>query len=720
MTFLVLIILIVAFGISYSTLSGRIKYLEDIIKKIAPSDVILESRVTTTPEKTAPVPQPVIVAKIEKPPESKPTKPRDLEQQIGGKAFTGIGVIAVLFGVGFFLRYAFENNLISPIFRVALGFIASIIALGLGEWLRKKYPKYGQTLMGLGLGIAYLTWYATLNSYHLIASPFAFVGMMLVTILGLVLAIRLDSPPLAIFAQIGGFLTPMLVGGNENHYMVLFSYVLILNIAVLAIAYKKSWQNVTLVGMIGTFWIFVTWFMHYHFATPWAIPAIFITLYFILFGIMSLVRYATEQTRIQQKDLFVLIANPLLYGLAIYSLIPRGHDLLLGSWTFAIGVFYLILTYLVQATTEDKKTYQNILAILGTIFLAISIPILFDGVTVTITWAILATALIALSYTIRSKILLISAHILGIFPILSSIGREQDVDAFIAPWTNSTFWSAIGVIACFCVTAVMHWRQKKERNPLIAQPTEQNTLISFVLIEAYILSCTTFFFEMQRSSIEHILTIAVLSILALLGAWIGASLHSFGLRVSTYITFGLIGLAFIIFSISASFEPAILNERFLTGIVLIISMAICGNLYRFYEIPQNESRVVHNLFFTGANLLILSLVSTEIRNWFNNEIQSNRGSVSSLIAAKNTALSVAWTIHAIILLIFGILKKFVTARKFAIILFSLAILKAFLYDSSTYSNFYRFISFMTLGVLLLFSGYLYHRFKDHIKKLVSE
>lgn len=727
MTFLFLVILCVFLFTGYSSLSSRIKSLEDALEKGSDQEpVILNSKVVT-PNPIPEQPKPASEATIKpiQTPQKKTPQGGDLEQRLGGKIFTTVGVIAVLFGVGFFLRYAFENNLISPILRVTLGFAGSILFLGLGEWLRKKYSTYGQTLMGLGLGVAYLTWYATLHFYHLISSPVAFLGMILVTAIGLFLALRLNSTPLAVFAQIGGFLTPSLVGGTDNLYFALFSYILILDIAILILAYLKSWRELTLVGIIGTAVTFIPWFLAFGSQTPWIYPFIFITLYFLLFSITGLLRYTMQKTNMDSTDLFILVINPALYAIGIYNIIPNNNNLLTGLWFGIIGIIYLAVTTLINGNTERDLRYRNTISVIATAFLGIAIPIAFNGVTVIVAWSILATALIAWGYIIRSQLLLVSAHIVSILPVLPMIDRIQSQQTGMTPWLNSTFLSSLCIIACLSISAWIHWSKQKEPRTLKLTDSETNLMLGIILVEAYLVTCFALAFELNRTAMNHVWAIGIIGIIALIGSWIGILLRSFALRVCTYITFSILVLSFMLFFTGAYITTLpFLDARTISGLMLITTIALSGILYQRSPLSKEEKMMIRKLFFVGTHLFGLYLVSTEISGWFNSKMYSlsqsaPSNSTQTMLSAKNACLSVVWTVYALALLVFGIMKKSTLARKFAMILFSITVAKAFLYDTASLDNLYRFISFMVLGVLLLFSGYLYHRFKDRIHKFVS-
>src|ERR1700691_6106300 len=81
-----------------------------------------------------------------------PRKDPGLEKQIGQFWLNRIGIVAVLFGVSYFLKYAFENNWIGPAGRVAIGLLAGI---GLIVW-SERFRNPGHHCAGFepGCGIA--------------------------------------------------------------------------------------------------------------------------------------------------------------------------------------------------------------------------------------------------------------------------------------------------------------------------------------------------------------------------------------------------------------------------------------------------------------------------------------------------------------------------------------------------------------------------------------
>jgi len=107
---------------------------------------------------------------------------KNVESYIG-RWFLGIvGIVAVILGTSFFLKYAFENNLIGEVGRVALGVAGGLLFVIAGEVMRSRYKNYSYILSGGGLGLFYLSIYGAFHYYDLIGQTTAF-GFMLALLL---------------------------------------------------------------------------------------------------------------------------------------------------------------------------------------------------------------------------------------------------------------------------------------------------------------------------------------------------------------------------------------------------------------------------------------------------------------------------------------------------------------------------------------------------------
>ena len=128
-----------------------------------------------------------------------------MESRIGGRGLLYTGVVVILLGASFFLKYAFDNAWINETGRVMLGALAGIgLVIGGLRLARGGLTAFGHALAGTGFAILYLAIYAALSFYELIGIGTAFAGMVLVTLGAALAADRERAQALAFIAVAGG------------------------------------------------------------------------------------------------------------------------------------------------------------------------------------------------------------------------------------------------------------------------------------------------------------------------------------------------------------------------------------------------------------------------------------------------------------------------------------------------------------------------------------
>src|SRR5262249_8908276 len=129
----------------------------------------------------------------------RPTAPGiNWEQFMGVKLFAWVGGLALFLGVAFFVKYSFDNNLISAQMRVAIGFAVGLaLVVGGVVTSRKNYLVLSHTLCATGIVILYAITFAARAYYHFLSWPGvwwdalpAFAIMALITATGFTLAVR--------------------------------------------------------------------------------------------------------------------------------------------------------------------------------------------------------------------------------------------------------------------------------------------------------------------------------------------------------------------------------------------------------------------------------------------------------------------------------------------------------------------------------------------------
>lgn len=176
-----------------------------------------------------------------------------------GNIFVRVGMIILFMGMTFLTRYAIGQNLIPIELRLA-AVSAVAIALLVWGWLqREKRAQFALVVQGGGVGLFYLTIFASFSLYDVISSTLAFVLLLVTVCLTAILAVLQQAKALAVFATIGGFLAPILASSGSNNFVGLFTYYTILNLGIFAIAWFQSWRILNFIGFIFTFGVATLW-----------------------------------------------------------------------------------------------------------------------------------------------------------------------------------------------------------------------------------------------------------------------------------------------------------------------------------------------------------------------------------------------------------------------------------------------------------------------------
>ena len=191
-------------------------------------------------------------------------KPINWEQFLGVKMFAWISGFAFFLGVAFFIKYSFEHNLIPPELRVALGFLVGIGLVAGGVLVRKKeFAVLSQSLSATGVVVLYAVAFGANALYHLTGPALTFGLMCLITGAAFLLAVRMDAQVVAILGLVGGFLTPPLLSTGVDNPLGLFGYVALLNVGLLAVAFRRGWNYLFLLGLLGTLFMEIGWTAHF-------------------------------------------------------------------------------------------------------------------------------------------------------------------------------------------------------------------------------------------------------------------------------------------------------------------------------------------------------------------------------------------------------------------------------------------------------------------------
>src|ERR1700677_2311725 len=217
-----------------------------------------------------------------------PTGPKpgaSLENRIGAQLLNRIGILAVLIGMAWFLKLAFDRDWIGPGIRILIGLACAAALVVWSERFRRKgFPAFSYSLKALGTSIAYLSLWAASSVYHLAPNWLIFLAMTAVTIANAVLARRQNSELLAIYALAGGLATPALLSMGHDSAVVLFSYLALLNGGALLLLALHPWMRLAWAALLGTAVYYIGWTLSQDDASRLLITGCFLGLFFAGFA----------------------------------------------------------------------------------------------------------------------------------------------------------------------------------------------------------------------------------------------------------------------------------------------------------------------------------------------------------------------------------------------------------------------------------------------------
>ncbi len=660
-----------------------------------------------------------------------------MEYAVASQWLLRIGIVILVVGMGFFLRYSIERGILGPTARVALSTVTGLAILVVGtQLLGRKYHVFGQGLMGGGLATLYFSAFAANNFYGLIATLPAFALMAAITLLAGGIAVRFNSMLVAVLGIIGGYGTPLILSTGVVNFPGLFGYMLVLGVGVLAICFWKNWPLVNYLSFFATYGLFFAAMSDYEPSYFWEVFP-YLTAFFVLFSTMSFLYKIVRKTKSNLLDLLALMMNAGIFFAVSYGLIERLYGrqwiaaLALSLTGFYIGhVFYFLRRRLV-----DRELLISFLG-LAAFFLAITMPLALSREWITASWAIQAVILLWVAQKLGSEFLRqVSYFLLGI--VLFRFSTIDLYRNFLATVVADLSWHsylqelferaiAFGVpIAAFTVAYRLLRRQARGSSSAEGRPVGPENdvapffgatiakralvVVGLVMLFFYLhleLNQTVgYFYAPARLSSLTLLWI----VLCIVVLWeylrhpsdvlIGILLAGIGAVVLKLFAFDLPAWGItdrVLYRGDYSFRDAtwrVVDFGVVIGFLAAASIILRG---------QVSSSAMRPLIGSTGLVLLFIYATLEVNTFFH----------FYLPGMQAGAISILWSVFALALIMRGIAKNEQALRYLGLGLFAVVSVKVFFFDLEQLDQFFRIIAFVLLGLLLLAGSFGYLKFRD--------
>ena len=663
-------------------------------------------------------------------------KDTDLEKFIGENLANKIGITVLVLGIAFFVKYAIDKNWINETGRVITGLISGSILIGLAHYFRNSYRSFSSVLVGGGLSVFYFSIAFAFHQYHLIGQTTAFIIMVIISAFAVVLSLFYKRQELAILAAIGGFITPFLVSTGHENYIALFTYLCILNTSLIALSWFKRWPAINIIALFFTTIIFGSWlikriFFEEGISFPYKDAFLFATLFYLLFVAMNIINSIRLKNKFTSFDFIILLSISFLYYAAgIVILNFRNDDGSKGIFTLSLGLFNLLLTDVFYRKKSIDRNFISLLMGLSLTFISLAVPVQFRGNHIVLFWAAETVLLFILYQRSKINLLKIASLIVAVLMLVSLLLNWVQVyfagKGIIPVIINKGFITTLTVSAALFI---YYFLMRKEQDATYINNFTTGFVRKAMLITAisslYLAGVLEFYYQFSTRYPE--VPVHVIYLQAYSFAFVIVLLKIFKKNAELpllKLLFTGFCLGFYLINISTNYEVSL--SLLTTGgngilfiahwIAAILLLWLLYDLILFFFKKDNEAWLSCRSSFTwiaaAGIILLLSIEMYHAIMWTNYRDEKDWVWWENLY--YKAGLSILWSLCSFTLMWLGMKYSFRTLRIISLTLFTITLIKLFLYDIRNIPPGGKIAAFILLGILLLVVSFMYQRLKKII------
>ncbi|HSK73329.1 MAG TPA: DUF2339 domain-containing protein, partial [Pyrinomonadaceae bacterium] len=394
----------------------------------------------------------------------------NLEKFIGENLISKIGIVILVIGVAIGAKYAIDNNLISPLTRIIIGYAFGFGLLGFAVKLKPKYHNFSAVLLSGAMAIMYFITFFAYSLYELFPQSSAFVLMLIFTVFTVASAINYNRQVIAHIGLVGAYAIPFLLSDGSGRYDILFGYTAIINIGILAISLFKYWKPLFYSSFIFTWATFYGWYLfEYKTAEHFNLGLFFLSVFFLIFYVTFLGYKLLSKENVAIENVVLILANSFIFYGVGYSMLDNreGFENYLGIFTILNAAIHFVFAFAISRLRFGTWDLIYLPAALVLTFITISIPVQFEGNFITLIWAAEAAILFWIGRTKQISLyenysyplmLLASVSLFNDWQILYQ--RYSDWDSALPPFFNPYFATAIFFVIAFAFIYFIHRSEK--------------------------------------------------------------------------------------------------------------------------------------------------------------------------------------------------------------------------------------------------------------------
>ena len=634
-------------------------------------------------------------------------KETNYEKFIGENLFGKIGILVFIIGIGFFVKYAIDQNWINETARTILGYAVGAGMLVLAERLHRRYHAFSSLLAGGAFGVFYLITAIAFHYYELFSQTVSFVILCATTVFMSVVSILYDRRELAVTALVGGFLAPFIVSTDSGSIITLQTYISILNVGMFCLAMYKKWGILPVVAFCFTYIIlWMTTLTSGDLATPvcYIILLAFATLFYLIFLLPVIFILRTQCSgNMRRAMLTVVTADSFLYLLYGNYVLEHCDTAFAkdGFIAFFIAVVNLVVYLYLRFRIAGQNTLRNFMLALTITFVSIGIPMQFDTANLVMLWAAEAVLLLWLFTREKDRIFEVGAVVLSLLTIASLLFYRLLGTPLADPgdslFLNGNFLVMLFISAVAFVVAIILQRNRElfsEDRRLIAYSPCNAVAYAVGFGILYVAFWDDFHIHVG-SPVADYASLLSANVLLCVGAFVlrnrfGMDRYKVPYDVTVYLAAGLYA--------AAVWNNASTEADLLRWIMTFVTIAYLAYVMRGLLLAMPDNRNQHTEFAIIATLVWLTGTRLLVTSFHEENF--------------STAFSLSLGLAAFILMCAGMRYHSKEVRIVSLAEFGIVLGKLIFNDVWTMSALGKIIVFISLGILLLTLSFLYQKLKD--------
>jgi len=320
-----------------------------------PEPIPLVAQATATP------PWPPVLPASVAPPAPRPTFDSSrAEELIGSVWLQNVGAVLLLLGVFFLILWGYTTGRFGPGVLVAAGVALGVALAWRGDRMARTLPLFGHALIGVGLGIIYLSLYLGHFTLQALPASVAFVSLPLVSIGSVAVGLRYRVQTIATLGVLGAFVPQLMAAwiplkGFSMTAPAMLGYLAGIDAVVFLLAARAGWSGLGLAALLMSA---LTWMAQLASAPwGWGVQAGLSTL-FVALGLSPVPRLVRTEGQVRGIDLAVIAVAPFCLVAASWPLLASAPRASSAALLAILAIVYLLAALWADARRSERDLWR--------------------------------------------------------------------------------------------------------------------------------------------------------------------------------------------------------------------------------------------------------------------------------------------------------------------------------------------------------------------------